>query len=41
MSISLNTGAREIPLKFAGKITKIVNNAWDSSEFLTKVTPVT
>lgn len=41
MSISLNTGTREVPLKFAGEITKIVNNAWDSSEFLTKVTPVT
>ncbi len=41
MSISLNTGTREIPLKFAGEITKIVNSAWDSGGFLAKVTPVT
>lgn len=41
MSISLNTGTREIPLKFAREITKIVNSAWDSGEFLAKVTSIT
>ena len=41
MSISLNTGTREIPLKFAREITKIVNNEWNSGEFLAKVTPIT
>lgn len=41
MSISLNTGTREIPLKFASEITKIVRNAWDCGEFLAKVTPIT
>lgn len=41
MSISLNTGTREIPLKFAREITKIVNNAWNSGEFLAKATPIT
>ena len=41
MSISLNTGTRGIPLKFIREITKIVNSAWDSSEFLAKVTPIT
>lgn len=41
MSISLNTGTREIPLKFAREITKIVNIAWDNGEFLARATPVT
>lgn len=41
MSISLNTGTGEIPLKFAREITKIVNSAWDNGEFLARATHVT
>ncbi|OQZ00223.1 MAG: restriction endonuclease subunit R [Candidatus Brocadia sp. UTAMX2] len=41
MSLSLNTGTREIPLKFAREITGIVLSAWDRGEFLEKATPIT
>ncbi len=41
MTVSLNTGTRDIPLKFAREITKIVHNAWNSGEFIARVSPVT
>ncbi|MBM3241809.1 restriction endonuclease subunit R [Candidatus Poribacteria bacterium] len=41
MPISTNTGTRDVPLKFAAALTKTVNAAWDSGEFLSLTTPVT
>ena len=41
MSFSLNTGTRDIPLKFAAELTTIVNQAWENGGFLARATPVT
>ena len=41
MPNSINIGTRDIPLKFARRLTEIVNAEWDSKAFLNKVSPVT
>lgn len=41
MSISLNTGTRDIPLKFAVELSALVNAEWESGSFISKVSPVT
>jgi type III restriction enzyme len=41
MAASLNTGARDVPLKFARELSAIVNHEWESGGFITKATPVT
>src|SRR3972149_10367266 len=41
MATSLNTGTKDIPLKFAAGLTAIVNQTWEDSNFLAKTTPVT
>ncbi|MDP2983733.1 MAG: DEAD/DEAH box helicase family protein [Candidatus Latescibacter sp.] len=41
MSIALNTGTRDVPLKFANRLSQMVNVALESGEFLEKATPVT
>lgn len=40
MATPINTLTGEIPLKLAFSISKIVNELWESGEFLTLVTPV-
>jgi hypothetical protein len=41
MPMPINTLTGEIPLILASKITKIVNQLWESGEFLSFVTPTT
>ena len=41
MATSLNTGTRDVPLKFARELSAIVNHEWESGGFLSKTTPVT
>ena len=41
MPISVNTGTRDVPLKFAAGLTAIVNQAWEDSNFLARTAPVT
>jgi len=41
MPIAINTGTRNVPLKFANQLSKLVNKAWESGEFLEKTTSVT
>jgi len=41
MATSLNTGTKDIPLKFAAGLTAIVNQAWEDSNFLARTAPVT
>ncbi|TRZ92205.1 MAG: restriction endonuclease subunit R [Methanosarcinales archaeon] len=41
MAAALNTGTRDVPLKFARELTSIVNEEWESGSFLAKTTPVT
>lgn len=41
MTTSLNTGTRDVPLKFARELSAIVNHEWESGSFLAKTTPVT
>ncbi len=36
MSISLNTGTGGIPLKFARELSALVNNEWESGNFINK-----
>lgn len=37
----LNTGTRDIPLRFAEQLTKRVNEEWESGKFINKVSPIT
>ncbi len=41
MTTSLNTGTRDIPLKFAKALSSIVNEEWEGGRLAEKVTPVT
>lgn len=41
MAAALNTGTRDVPLKFARELTSIVNQKWKGGGFLAKATPVT
>jgi len=41
MTTPLNTGTRDIPLKFAGELSALVNSEWESGDFIGKVSPVT
>lgn len=41
MTVSLNTGTRDIPLKFSRELTAIVSREWESGSFIAKTTPVT
>lgn len=41
MTNLLNTGTRDIPLKFAAALTDLVNRAWEDKSLLHQVTPVT
>ncbi len=41
MTISVNTGTRDVPLKFAKELTAQVNKAWEDGDFFSKTTPVT
>ncbi|MFZ5995457.1 MAG: DEAD/DEAH box helicase [Thermodesulfobacteriota bacterium] len=41
MTVSLNTGTRDVPLRFARELTAIVNQEWEGGGFLAKATPVT
>ena len=41
MTAPKNTGTRDIPLKFAESLTKLVNADWESGRFLQSVTPIT
>ncbi|RJQ46555.1 MAG: restriction endonuclease subunit R [Nitrospiraceae bacterium] len=41
MSIALNTGTRDVPLKFAGELSRLVNSEWENGSFISKTTPVT
>lgn len=41
MTNLLNTGTRDIPLKFAAALTDVVNRAWADKSLLRQVTPVT
>ncbi|GKU29309.1 DEAD/DEAH box helicase family protein [Clostridium folliculivorans] len=41
MPNSINTGTRDIPLKFAKKLKSIVNTEWEEGAFIKKVTPTT
>ncbi len=41
MANLLNTGTRDIPLKFAAALTAVVNRAWEDKSLLRQVTPVT
>ncbi|MDR1940966.1 MAG: DEAD/DEAH box helicase family protein [Endomicrobium sp.] len=36
-----NTGTRDIPLKFACKLSRIVNSQWENGSFINKVTLIT
>ena len=41
MTAPKNTGTRDIPLKFAEALTKLVNEDWESGRFIQSVTPIT
>lgn len=41
MPTPLNIGTRSIPLKLAKDLTQVVNEKWQSGEFLAKATPIT
>lgn len=41
MSIALNTGTRDIPLKFAKELSALVISEWENGSFISKTTPVT
>ncbi len=41
MSIALNTGTRDIPLKFAGELSAQVISEWESGSFIGKVSAIT
>ncbi len=41
MPTPLNIGTRDIPIRLAQDLTKLVNEKWDSGEMIAKVTPVT
>ena len=41
MPNAINTGTRDIPLKFVKELTGIVNKAWDEGTFINNVTPIT
>ena len=41
MPNSINTGTKDIPLKFSKELTKIVNEAWNNGSFIKRVTPTT
>lgn len=41
MSIALNTGTRDVPLKFAQALSALVISEWENGSFLSKTTPVT
>ena len=41
MTTPLNTGTRDIPLKFAGELSALINSEWESGNFINKVSPVT
>ena len=41
MPIAINTGTKNVPLKFARQLSKLVNDSWESGEFLEKTTSVT
>lgn len=41
MPNAINTGTRDIPLKFAKQLTYIVNKAWEEGSFIKSVTPTT
>ncbi len=41
MTTPLNTGTQDIPLKFAGELSSLVNAEWESGDFIGKVSPVT
>ncbi|MBI5633133.1 MAG: DEAD/DEAH box helicase family protein [Nitrospirae bacterium] len=41
MSIALNTGTRDIPLKFAGELSAQVISEWESGSFIGKVSSIT
>lgn len=41
MANLINTGTKDLPLKFAAALSEIVNRAWEDKSFLRQVTPVT
>ncbi|QTA37580.1 DEAD/DEAH box helicase family protein [Thermosipho ferrireducens] len=41
MPTPINTGTRDVPLKFARVLTEKVNYEWENGDFLAKVSPVT
>ncbi|MGK0466990.1 DEAD/DEAH box helicase family protein [Clostridium sp.] len=41
MPNAINTGTRDIPLKFAQELTDIVNKEWEEGTFINNVTPIT
>jgi type III restriction enzyme len=41
MTTPLNTGTRDIPLKFAKELSSLVIREWESGNFISKVSPVT
>jgi type III restriction enzyme len=41
MTTHLNTGTRDIPLKFAEELSSIVTNEWENGSFINKVSPIT
>jgi len=41
MSIALNTGTRDVPLKFARALSALVISEWENGSFISKTTPVT
>lgn len=41
MTVSINTGTRDVPLKLAKELTAVVNHEWENGSFISKATPVT
>lgn len=41
MTVSVNTGTRDVPLKFAKELTAQVNKAWEDGSFFSRTSPVT
>ncbi len=41
MATRINTGTRDVPLKFAQKLTALVNELWERGEYLERLTPIT
>lgn len=41
MANAVNTGTRNIPLKFAKELTKVVNKAWEDGTYIKNITPTT